>query len=39
MTEEAKAAIIAQIGDMLEQRGRDELVELVDLKVVRRGSA
>ncbi|PNH11033.1 hypothetical protein TSOC_002181, partial [Tetrabaena socialis] len=32
LTATAKATIIAQIGSMLEERGRDEMVEVSDLK-------
>ncbi|GLC36964.1 hypothetical protein PLESTB_000173500 [Pleodorina starrii] len=32
LTSEAKAAIVSEIGAMLEERGRDELVEIAELK-------
>ncbi|GFR50760.1 hypothetical protein Agub_g13027 [Astrephomene gubernaculifera] len=32
LTAEAKAAVVSQIGAMLEERGRDDLVEVSDLK-------
>lgn len=33
LTADAKADIVAEIGAMLEERGRDELVEIAELKV------